>query len=52
MILDPFNGSGTTTYIAKSNKRRYIGIDIDEKYCDYALMRTTEYNKDLYEEDV
>lgn len=39
IVLDPFNGSGTTTAVAQSLKRRYIGIEIVPKYCDIALRR-------------
>lgn len=39
IILDPFNGSGTTTKMAKHLKRNFIGIDISEKYCEIARQR-------------
>jgi len=39
IILDPFNGVGTTSYIAKITGRRYIGIDISEEYCKKAKDR-------------
>lgn len=32
LILDPFNGSGTTGIVAAKMNRRYIGIEIDEEY--------------------
>lgn len=32
LILDPFNGSGTTTWGAKQMGRRFIGIDINSEY--------------------
>jgi DNA modification methylase len=38
-ILDPFNGAGTTTKMAYQTKRNYIGIDIDENYCNTAKKR-------------
>jgi len=36
IVLDPFNGVGTTTKVAKELGRRYIGIDISDKYNDIA----------------
>ncbi len=39
LILDPFCGSGTTCVAAKMLGRKYIGIDINEKYCDIARLR-------------
>lgn len=39
IVLDPFNGVGTTTKVAKELGRKYIGIDIDETYCNTARKR-------------
>ena len=39
IVLDPFNGSGTTTLAAQSAGRRYIGIDISEEYIKLAQQR-------------
>lgn len=42
IILDPFNGVGTTTYVASSLGRRFLGIDISEEYCQKAEQRIAE----------
>ena len=39
LVLDPFNGAGTTTYVAKKLNRRFLGIDISDKYCKTAENR-------------
>ncbi len=39
IVLDPFNGAGTTTLVAWKLKRRFIGIDISLKYCKTAIQR-------------
>lgn len=38
-VLDPFNGVGTTTKVSQQLGRRYLGIDIAEKYCTVAQAR-------------
>jgi site-specific DNA-methyltransferase (adenine-specific) len=39
VVLDPFNGSGTTTKLALLNDRQYIGMEISSEYCDIAEER-------------
>jgi len=39
IVLDPFNGAGTTTVVAKRLNRKYIGIDISDEYCKVAKKR-------------
>lgn len=36
LVLDPFNGSGTTCQAAELLGRRWIGVDMDAGYCDLA----------------
>ena len=39
VVLDPFNGSGTTCVAAKMHGRRYLGVDLSADYCDIAEAR-------------
>ena len=39
IVLDPFNGSGTTGLAATINKRKYIGIDTEKSYLDLSIKR-------------
>ena len=39
VVLDPFNGVGTTSFIARRFNRRYLGIDISKEYCTVAENR-------------
>jgi DNA modification methylase len=39
IVLDPFNGAGTTSLVAWKNQRRFIGIEISPEYCQEALER-------------
>lgn len=42
VILDPFNGAGTTTLVAQRTGRRYLGIDLSADYCAAAERRLQE----------
>lgn len=42
IILDPFNGVGSTTAVARQLSRKYLGIDISEEYCQTAKDRIKE----------
>lgn len=39
LVVDPFNGSGTTGVAAIRNGRKYVGIEKSEKFADMATMR-------------
>lgn len=39
LILDPFNGSGTTGIVANKLNRKYIGIDLEKEYLDITIKR-------------
>ncbi len=39
VVLDPFNGSGTTCVAAEARGRSYLGIDINTDYCKLARER-------------
>lgn len=38
-VLDPFNGSGTTGFVSMEERRKYIGIDINDEYLAIADAR-------------
>jgi len=42
IVLDPFNGSGTTCVAASRQSRDYLGIDINKEYCELAINRIQE----------
>ena len=47
IVLDPFFGSGTTGVACERLGRKWIGIEIEEKYCQIAVDRIEQENKQL-----
>ncbi len=46
LILDPFNGSGTTGIVASRLNRKYIGIEKEKEYLELTIKRKEEiYDK-------
>lgn len=39
IVLDPFMGSGTTAEACEKINRKWIGIEIEQKYCDIIIRR-------------
>jgi site-specific DNA-methyltransferase (adenine-specific) len=48
IVLDPFNGAGTTTLCAAETGRKYIGVDISPKYCKISERRIKEIPAKLF----
>ncbi len=42
LILDPFNGSGTTGIVANKLNRKYIGIEQEKEYLNLTIRRKEE----------
>lgn len=42
IVLDPFSGTFTTSYVAKKLKRKSIGIEIDAEYTKIGIRRVLE----------
>jgi len=39
MVADPFSGSGTTLVAARQAGRQFVGMEIQQEYCDIAAQR-------------
>jgi len=48
LVIDPFVGSGTTGIAAEKMGRRWIGIEISEKYAKIASRRISEASMSLF----
>jgi site-specific DNA-methyltransferase (adenine-specific) len=47
LVLDPFLGSGTTAIACERLNRKWIGIEISEKYCEIAAKRIERERQQL-----
>lgn len=47
IVLDPFNGAGTTTLTAQQLNRKYVGIELSDYYHNITLQRHQELAEGL-----
>jgi DNA modification methylase len=45
IVLDPYFGSGTVGFVCEKLNRKWIGIELEEKYCEITVQRLKELNK-------
>lgn len=48
IIIDPFMGSGTTLVAAAMLGRKAVGIELSQRYCEIAISRIKEIQRDLF----
>lgn len=48
VVLDPFNGSGTTGLVAMQWKREYIGIELNPEYVALTQRRLAEIQTEMF----
>lgn len=46
VVLDPFNGAGTTGVVAQQHKRSFLGVELNSEYCRVAVERWTKNAND------
>ena len=48
-VLDPFLGSGTTAVVCQNFNRKFVGIEIEQKYIEIAENRLRKNQTDLFD---
>ncbi|MBT9164554.1 MAG: DNA adenine methyltransferase YhdJ [candidate division WS2 bacterium] len=48
LVLDPFLGSGTTSFVAKRLCRKYIGIEVNKNYLNTAIKQLQGVSGNLF----
>ncbi len=48
VVLDPFMGSGTTAKMAMLNRRRFVGCEISEEYCNIIKERLEDTQSSIH----
>lgn len=43
LVLDPFNGSGSTGIAALQENCSYIGLEMEQEYCDITEKRIQDH---------
>ncbi|MFC1878880.1 site-specific DNA-methyltransferase [Chloroflexota bacterium] len=52
VVLDPFFGSGTSGAVAKKLHRRWIGIELEDRYVDLASERISKVETEPYDKKI
>lgn len=52
IVLDPFDGIGSTGYVALKNGRRHIGVELKESYYNQAVANCTAAENYLSEQQI
>jgi site-specific DNA-methyltransferase (adenine-specific) len=47
-VLDPFAGSGTTLVVGVELKRKVVGIEIEERWCELTVRRLKDVNRRIF----